>query len=225
MAFEDTLKNGTPMRFTDTTNRHVGERMIFSHPAEPPPELLLNDPLNSIYIGKTRMMKVPFYWTYEKLTNPHIAIVGVTGAGKSYLVKSFLTRAALVWNTNALIIDWAAEYVDWVSQVGGKVIELGEKNSLNLMDLGGNSPLNRVRQIMRTLDILLENRARDDEKRVLEEALEEAYLEKGFTLHAKGQESITPPTLKDVHAILLKKAKEAEAVWVKEYILNSMGMG
>jgi hypothetical protein len=198
--------------------------MILTHPPEPPPELLLNDPLNSIYIGRTRMMKVPFYWTYDKLTNPHMAIVGVTGAGKSYLVKSFLTRAALIWNTNALIIDWAAEYVDWVSQVGGQVIELGEKNSLNLMDLGGNSPLNRVRQIMRTLDILLESKGRDDEKRVLEEALEEAYLEKGFTLHKKGQEKIKPPTLKDVHSILLKKAKSAEAVWVKEYILNAAKM-
>jgi len=224
MGWEDKLQNGTPLRFVETTNRNLGERMILAHPPEPPPELLLNDPINSIYIGRTRSMGVPFYWTFDKLTNPHIAIVGVTGAGKSYLVKSFLTRAALVWNTNALIIDWAAEYVDWVSQVGGKVIELGEKNSLNLMDLGGNSPLNRVRQIMRTLDILLESKSRDDEKRVLEEALEESYLEKGFALHKKGQDEIIPPTLKDVHAILLKKAKQAEAVWVKEYILNAAKM-
>ena len=221
MSWEERIQGGNFLRFLDATNKQVGERMILSHPPEPPPELLLNDPLNSIYIGKTRMMKVPFYWTYENLTNPHIAIVGVTGAGKSYLVKTFLTRAALVWNTNALIIDWASEYVDWVKQAGGQVVELGEKNSLNLMDLGGNSPLNRVRQIMRTFDILTESRAKDDEKRVLEDALEEAYAEKGFRLHVKGQDSIRPPTLKDVHRILLTKAKQAEAVWVKEYVMNA----
>ena len=215
------MKSGSPLRFVDASNRELGERMILSHPPEPPAHMLMNDPFNSIYVGRTRMMKVPFYWTYENLTNPHIAIVGVTGAGKSYLVKTFLTRAALVWNTNALIIDWAAEYVDWVKQTGGQVVELGEKNSLNLMDLGGNSPQNRVRQIMRTFDILLESSLRDDEKRVLEESLEEAYLEKGFRLHEKNQESAEPPTLKDVHAILLRKAKQAEAVWVKEYILNA----
>ena len=224
MNIEENLRSGTPLRFLDSTNRQMGERMTFAHPPEPPPDLLMNDPLNSIYIGRTRVMKVPFYWTYENLTNPHIAIVGITGAGKSYLVKSFLTRAAFVWNTNALIIDWSAEYVDWVQQAGGKVVELGEENSLNLMDLGGDSPLNRVRQIMRTFDILLESKGRDDEKRVLEEALEEAYAEKGFRLHAKNQDSIEPPTLKDAHRILLQKAKAAEAVWVKEYILNSAKM-
>jgi hypothetical protein len=220
MKWEENIQSGSLLRFVDVSNRDVGERMVLSHPPEPPAHFLLNDPFNSIYIGKTQMMSVPFYWTYEDLTNPHIAIVGVTGSGKSYLVKSFLTRAALVWNTNALIIDWAAEYVDWVKQTGGQVIELGEKNSLNLMDLGGNSPQNRVRQIMRTFEILLEGSLRDDEKRVLEDSLEQAYLEKGFSLHEKGQKK-TPPTLKDVHSILKSKAKEAEAVWVKEYILNA----
>src|SRR5208283_1191435 len=220
-GIEEKIQSGTPLKFFDSTNRELGHRMIISHPPEPPPEMLMNDPLNSIYIGRTKTMKVPFYWTFEKLTNPHIAIVGVTGAGKSYLVKSFLTRAAIIWNTNALIIDWAAEYMDWVKQTRGHVVELGENNSLNLMDLGGSSPFNRIRQLIRTFDILLEGQIKDDEKRVLEEALEEAYTSKGFNMHAKSQESIEPPTLKDVHAILLHKAKQAEAIWVKEYVLNT----
>ena len=223
MQWEEKIQSGRPLRFNDVTNYQIGERMILAHPPEPPAHMLMNDPTNSIYIGRTKTMKVPFYWTFENLTNPHIAIVGVTGAGKSYLVKSFLTRAALVWNTNALIIDWAAEYVDWVKQAGGKVIELGEKNSLNLMDLAGSSPQTRVRQIMRTFKILLENDLRDDEKRVIEEALETAYLLKGFRLHERNQD-IEPPTLKDVHAVLLEKAEKAEAVWVREYIMNAARM-
>jgi hypothetical protein len=224
MGWEENIQSGSPLRFVETTNRALGERMILVHPPEPPPELLMNDPLRSIYLGRTKIMNVPFYWTYENLTNPHMAVVGVTGAGKSYLVKSFLTRAALVWKTNALIIDWAGEYVDWVKQTGGQVIELGECNSLNLMDLGDNSPLNRSRQIMRSLDILLDSHGHDDEKRVIEEAIEEAYLENGFSMHAKRQNGRIPPTLKDVHRILLDKAKNAEAVWVKEYVKNAAGM-
>jgi len=221
MDWSEHIKTASLLRFSDSTNRHLGERMLLTHPPEPPPELLLNDPLDSVYIGRTRAMKVPFYWTYQNLTNPHIAIVGVTGAGKSYLVKTFLTRAALVWKTNALIIDWAGEYVDWVAQTGGEVIELGPKNSLNLMDLGGNSPLNRIRQLMRTFEILLESKGKDDEQRVIEEALEEAYMEKGFALHKRNQDAAEPPTLKNVHAILLRKAVSAEALWVKEYTANA----
>jgi DNA helicase HerA-like ATPase len=215
------LQEGSGLNAEEITNRELGPRMVFAHPPEPPAELLLSDPLDSIYIGKTRSMNVPFCWTYENLTNPHIAVVGVTGSGKSYLVKTFLTRAAMIWKTNALIIDWASEYVDWVEHAGGKVIVLGEENSLNLMDLGGNSPINRVRQIMRSFEILSDLKARDDEKRVLEEALEEAYAERGFVGHEKNQDSIEPPTLKDVERILLKKAKRAESVWIKEYILNT----
>ena len=145
----------------------------------------------------------------------------MTGAGKSYLVKSFLTRAALVWNTNALIIDWAGEYTEWVSQTGGKVIELGPEHSINLMDLGGISPLARVRQIMRTFDILFESKGKEEEKRVIEEALEESYSIKGYALHVKGQEGLQPPTLKDVHRTLVRKAESAEALWVKEYTTNA----
>lgn len=223
MKWEDNLKSGTFLRFYDATNRDLGERMILAHPPEPPHDMLLNDPLNSIYIGRSKVMKVPFYWTFDKLTNPHIAIVGVTGAGKSYLVKTFLTRAAIVWKTNALILDWAGEYVDWVEQTGGKIIELGGKNSLNLMDLGGNTPLNRIRQILRSFEILFESKGREDEQRVLEASLEEAYLEKGFSLNTKGQD-IIPPTLFDVHRILLNKAEKAESVWIKEYILNAASM-
>jgi len=224
MAFEEYLQSGSPVKQTLLSNRELGARMLFTHPPEPPARLLMNDPSDSIYIGRTKVMHVPFYWTFKNLTNPHMAIVGVTGAGKSYLVKTFLTRAAIVWNTNALIIDWAAEYVDWVEQVGGKVVRLGEENALNLMDLGGTSPLNRVRQIMRTLEILSEMKGKDDEKRVLEEALEQAYTEKRFVLHERGQDSREPPTLKDVERILLKKAERADSVWIKEYTLNAAKM-
>ncbi len=223
MKWEENLKSGSFLRFYDSTNRDLGERMVLAHPPEPPAGILMNDPLNSIYIGRTKMMHVPFYWSFEKLTNPHIAIVGVTGAGKSYLVKTFLTRAAIVWKTNALILDWAGEYIDWVEQTGGQIIELGGNNFLNLLDLGGNSPLNRIRQIMRSFEILFETKGREDEQRVLEASLEEAYLKKGFSLNTKNQ-NLEPPTLKDVHEILLAKAETAESVWIKEYILNAANM-
>ncbi len=206
MSWQEHLQSGTPLRLIDATNRQLAERMILSHPPEPPPELLMNDPGDSIYIGRTRMMGVPFYWSYKRLTNPHIAIVGVTGAGKSYLVKSFLTRASLAWCTNALIIDWAGEYIDWVRQAGGKIIELGPEHSLNIMDLGGTSPLNRIRQLMRALDLLSESSAKEEEKRVIEQALEEAYARKGFALHVVAQSSLEPPTLKDAQGILLENA-------------------
>ena len=73
-------------------NRDLGRRRFFVHPPEPPREHIMHPPSDSIYIGKTKLLGVPVYWTYKNLTNPHMLICGVTGCGKSYAVKSFLTE-------------------------------------------------------------------------------------------------------------------------------------
>ena len=91
---------------------------------------------------------MPFTWTFASLTNPHIAVVGITGAGKSFFVKTFLMRASFVWKTNAIIIDWAGEYRAWVKESGGIVVGLGKGDYLNIMDLSGMKPLDRSKQIM-----------------------------------------------------------------------------
>ena len=104
-------------------SKELASRMILVHPPEPRKELLLSPVTDGIYLGKTRFLGTPVFWDYKKLINPHIAIVGITGSGKSYLTKSFLTRASLLWDSNAIILDWVGEYNKWVKQAGGKVIK------------------------------------------------------------------------------------------------------
>jgi hypothetical protein len=191
----------------NTSNKQLGRRNFFVRPPEPPEEFLVNDPTNSIFIGYTKIFNVPFYWTYQKITNPHISVVGITGSGKSYFVKSFLTRASYTWGTNAFIIDWAGEYKSWVKQTGGKVIALGRGSSINLLDLGGMSPNDRIKQIMRTLEILTDIARYPEQKRLTEQAIESAYREAKFRMNSNVQTDslgrpIKPPTLKDVQRLL-----------------------
>jgi len=192
-------------------SREFGRRRFFVAPPEPPASFLLSSPADSVYFGKTRLMKVPFYWTFKKLTNPHIAVLGITGSGKSYFVKTFLTRASLVWGANALIIDWAGEYPPWVKQAGGKVISLGKGDGINLLDLGGMKPSDRVKQVMSGLEILTDIQEFSRQRRLTEQAIEQAYSDAGFDLHEKpADENKCTPTLKEVHAILKKLEKESE---------------
>ncbi len=191
----------------NTNNKELARRNFLVRPPEPPEEYLLNDPNESIFIGVTKLFHVPFYWTYRRITNPHIAVVGITGAGKSYFVKTFLTRASFVWGTNAFIIDWSGEYKDWVKQAGGKVIALGRGSTINLLDLGGMKPNDRVKQIMRTLAILTDIDRYPEQKRLTEQALEKAYVTAKFKLDSKVQKdtlgrALKPPTLRDVQRIL-----------------------
>ena len=116
-------------------------------------------------------MHTPVFWNPDKLVNPHIAIIGITGSGKSYTVKTFITRASLIWNSNALILDWVGEYDKWVRQAGGRVINLA-KEKLNILDLVGLPKTSRIRQVMAAFDILADLRSFPNERDEIEEAIE-----------------------------------------------------
>jgi len=200
------------LKFVYTSNKELASRNFFVRPPEPPEEFLIYEPTNSIFIGLTKIFNVPFYWNYKNITNPHIAIVGITGSGKSYFVKTFLTRASYVWGTNAFIIDWAGEYKDWVRQTGGKVIALGKGSSINLLDTGGMKPSDRIKQIMRSLEILTDIARYPEQRRLTELAIEKAYVEAKFKLTSNVQRdslgrALKPPTLKDVQRILEEQLK------------------
>jgi hypothetical protein len=203
---------GGKLTLTKLSNRDISRRNILVYPPEPPMSVLFADPTNAIYVGRTRIFNAPFYWSYENVANPHIAIVGISGSGKSYFIKTFLLRAAFVWNTNALIIDWAGEYKEWVKQTGGNVISLGKGSYLNLLDLGGMKPYDRIKQIMRTLELLTDIANYPEQRRLTEQAVEKAYLETKFRMDSFEQKDelgkpLTPPTLKDVVRILTEQAQ------------------
>jgi len=193
------------------SNREISKRNILVWPPEPPMEILFADPNDSIYVGRTRIFNVPFYWNPKNVANPHIAIVGISGSGKSYFIKTFLLRSSYIWNTNALIIDWAGEYKDWVREANGKVVSLGKGSYLNLLDLGGMKPYDRIKQIMRTLELLTDIGNYPEQRRLTEQAIEKAYIEAKFRMDAREQKDelgkgLQPPTLKDVVRVLEDQA-------------------
>jgi len=193
------------------SNRELSRRNLLVHPPEPPMSILFDDPTNSIFIGKTKVFHVPFYWSYQNVANPHIAVVGISGSGKSYFIKTFLLRASFVWNANALIFDWAGEYKPWVKDTGGKVISLGKGSYLNLLDLGGMKPYDRLKQIMRTIELLTDIANYPEQKRLTEQAIEKTYIEAKFRMDSREQKdelgkALIPPTLKDVVRILEEQA-------------------
>ena len=204
------------VKIQNVMSNELAKRVIFSRPPEPPQEFLLNDPTNSIFIGITKLFGVPFTWTFANLTNPHISVVGITGAGKSFFVKTFLTRASYVWKTNAIIIDWAGEYKAWVQQSGGITVALGKGDYLNIMDLSGMKPLDRSKQILTSLEILTDVSDYPEQKRLTEEAIEQAYVNAGFNLAEIPPAGKDAPTLKEVINLLEEKLQEGTYAYPAE---------
>jgi DNA helicase HerA-like ATPase len=204
------------VKIQNVMSNELAKRVIFSRPPEPPQEFLLNDPTNSIFIGITKLFSVPFTWTFANLTNPHVSVVGITGAGKSFFVKTFLTRASYVWKTNAIIIDWAGEYKAWVQQSGGITVALGKGDYLNIMDLSGMKPLDRSKQILTSLEILTDVSDYPEQKRLTEEAIEQAYVNAGFNLAEIPPAGKDAPTLKEVINLLEEKLQEGTYAYPAE---------
>lgn len=198
----------TLIKLQHIMSNEIARRAFISRPPEPPAGILMGDPMQSIYIGTTKIFKVPFTWSFTNITNPHIAVVGITGAGKSYFVKTFLVRANYVWGTNAIIIDFAGEYKAWVKQSGGIVVALGKGDYINIMDLSAMKPLDRTKQIMTSFEILTDISLYPEQKRITEEAIEQAYVNYGFSLAEPAPIGKEPPTLHDVISLLQEKLQE-----------------
>lgn len=175
----------------------LASRPLWIRPAQPPAVWLMPQAGQGVAVGRTRHWSVPFSWSYSALTNPHVGVVGMSGSGKSFFVKSFLTRAHAVWGTRALILDWSGEYVPWVRQAGGNVVSLGPE-SLNLLDLGGMSPAQRTAQVVESLRLLTELKDFPRERQWVRMGIEQAYA---LRRAASGGIRRTP-TLNDVTAWL-----------------------
>ncbi|MCL4389402.1 DUF87 domain-containing protein [Candidatus Marsarchaeota archaeon] len=83
-----------------------------------------------IYIGKTLLYRLPFFLNTNRLVNPHISIVGMTGSGKTYLLKSIIVRFCRNNKFDLFLLDWTSEYSDVMRYIGGKIVTLKSAGDL-----------------------------------------------------------------------------------------------
>jgi type IV secretory pathway VirB4 component len=118
----------------------------------------MSEPLSTdasgIYLGKTSVYKLPFYLDCSRLINPHMAIIGISGAGKSYMVKSFVAKSVLHQNSMVLAVDWNDEYKELIEFLSGKILSFGKDFRINIMDV--YSSLGGISNITELIDNMIE---------------------------------------------------------------------
>jgi len=73
---------------------------------------MLRNQDDGIFIGRSERLGIPFMFRQDSLLNPHIFIVGATGSGKSYMMRSLILKSIAISSTRVLIIDFTGEYSD-----------------------------------------------------------------------------------------------------------------
>ena len=93
---------------------------------------------SGVYLGRNYFTGLPVYLdTFSKeLTNPHILIIGETGAGKSVTIKTIEGRSTII-DIKSAILDIEGEYVEQINRLGGRVINIkqGIPSGINLFDI------------------------------------------------------------------------------------------
>lgn len=193
------------MKIQRVYSKDIAARNILIRPPEPTADMVIpkfEEGEWGVYLGKTALLKNYVYWMPESVANPHWAIFGKSGWGKSVTIKTLLVRAAKEKKLNAIILDFANEYTGFVLRSRGHVLSLGEKDFLNILDLGGMNPGQRAEQIITSLTIAFDLENAPRQKRMLRTALRRAYRDAGIVDENPETWKKRTPTMKEVYDIV-----------------------
>ncbi|MCL4383026.1 MAG: ATP-binding protein [Candidatus Marsarchaeota archaeon] len=170
------------MNLTYITN---SKTLINSIPIERMSEPIIKnieDYFNGIYLGKTKIYNIPFFLNLNLLTSPHIAVVGMTGAGKTYLIKNFIIRNDIYKKSNMLVIDLNGEYKEIAKLVSGKIYELGTDFKINLFEFLDNNKNNVIKNVLEIISSLI--KINEKEHAIIYDQLIE-YLKNGKIINLR----------------------------------------
>lgn len=155
---------------------------------------------NGVPIGRNYFTGLPIYLnTFDKdLTNPHVVILGVTGAGKSVTMDILSARSIVTRNTQSAILDIEGEYKKRTESLGERIISIkqGISAGINLFDIDIDEEengiekvniLNKVSEVRAILSGLIKHYMgrplNAKELTDIEESVIETYKEKGITTY------------------------------------------
>lgn len=153
---------------------------------------------NGIFLGENVLTSSPIFYDNfigpPALTNPHMAVFGMAGAGKSVTLKVIAARgvASGEW---VIVLDPEAEYQNLIKHLGGQYIEIksGENSGINPFEIdveddGTTKTVNiygKVSEIREMLSMFCEKfRGRPlhgQEITAVEEVVKELYAKRGIT--------------------------------------------
>ncbi|MGV8085470.1 MAG: VirB4 family type IV secretion system protein [Candidatus Bilamarchaeum sp.] len=152
----------------------------------------------------------PVFIDFERMSNKHFFVIGISGSGKSYTSKYLIMQQLFKEETLTFILDPNGEYSSLCQALEGKVVELSrDSNSIiNLFDLAGEDFGGKMLSLISAFDIIVGGLT-ESQKGVLNKALTKAYSKRGITYDCPETWDAFPPTFSDIRDALLEIRKES----------------
>lgn len=163
-----------------------------------------------IWYGQNAITNNLIMCNKELLLNPNSFILGVPGAGKSFLTKELIIFLALATNDDIIVCDPEGEYSTLIRELNGQVHELyvGSTDHINAMDMeegygdSANPIGDKSQFIMTLIDQNSKNGITEEEESLIDRCVSEVYK--------RCEKTNEVPTLRTLRTILLEQ-KEREA--------------
>lgn len=157
--------------------------------------------LSGVYLGRTSSGAIVSI-DQESYLNPHMIVLGTSGAGKSTTVKTLISRRQDLFQTPTIIFDYAGEFAPWVNSRGGTVLDMS-KNTINPFDLGDATLADRIRSLTDMFEKICEFET-INQRFAFVHYLNGAYAEKGFMINDQDTWKNKTPNLSDVISLIEK---------------------
>ncbi len=163
---------------------------------------------NGIVMGVNDLTGIPIIIDLHALQNSNALVLGGSGSGKSFSVKTILLRLRRN-GTRVYVIDPQGEYAKLAKKFGKGAQVVGfnpqDNNAINPFDLNGLRLSEKVHSLMSLYSIIC-GELSPAQKSLLDEATYAIYEERGISDFTQANEKTRMPTFRDLHDYFSKKA-------------------
>ncbi len=140
---------------------------------EPNSSLIESLSENGLFIGNSLTFSAPTLLNFNYLMNPHILIIGMTGSGKTFLMRNLILRLLILDESKVILVDFTGEYEKSLGMPlktphSTKPEDYGdnELTYFNLVNLPESKKIELSSQIMTNSIEMMRSRGTEAKKRV-----------------------------------------------------------
>jgi len=201
---EDAIKSILPLASNklNTTRTLTSSSLAACIPFLSPSLSVENTGIN---FGVNDVTGLPLIIDHFNLSNSNGTVIGMSGVGKSYSVKSLCIKDLMFPDRLTFILDREGEYLNLTKAYDGQIVKIGPESdtALNPFDMMDHTLVEKKLSLHTFMDVILQG-VSEPQRAMLDDGFDEIYERKGIMDDPKTW-SKKAPILDDLHSFTKRK--------------------